>query len=302
MRSNTHKRAVLALIIANIIWGAAAPIFKLALTNITPFTLAFIRFGGAALLLFPFVTNNWKIAKKDWINLIMLSFCGITINITFFFLGLENTPSVNAPVIASAGPIFLYLLSIVFLHEKPHRRVISGMVISLLGVMIVIGQPILQGEFDGQILGNIYLVLATFGAVGHAIFSKKILDKYNSMVVTFWSFIIGAISFIPLFYYEMINSDPFSKIGLSGWFGVYFGIFLSSALAYILYEWGIKRTDVQEVGLFTYIDPVIAAIIAIPLLGESITPVLILGAIFIFSGIYIAEGRINYHPIHKLSE
>lgn len=297
----THQKAIIALIVANIIWGAAAPIFKLALQNIPPFTLAFLRFFGATMLLFPFAASNLWIKREDWSKLILLSIFGITVNITFFFLGLKFAPSINAPIISSAGPVFIYLFSIFILHEKNHPKVLLGTLISLLGVFIIVGQPLLSQGLDGQILGNIFFILATLGAVGHAIICKEISAKYSASAITFWSFLIGSLTFLPFFLYEMVNLHPFNALDYRGLLGLGFGIFLSSALAYSLFDWGIKQIDTQEVGLFFYIDPIIAAMIAIPLLGESVTPVFLVASILVFAGIFIAEGRIHYHPLHKLS-
>ncbi len=300
MFSNQHNKAILALITANIIWGAAAPIFKLALQNIPPFTLAFLRFFGATMILFPFAASNLWIKRDDWLKLILLSIFGITVNITFFFLGLKFAPSINAPIISSSGPVFIYLFSIFFLHEKNHPKVLLGTLISLVGVFIIVGQPLLSQGLNGQILGNIFFILATLGAVLHAIICKEICVKYNASSITFWSFLIGSLTFLPFFLYEMVNLHPFDTVDYRGWLGLGFGIFLSSALAYSLFDWGIKKIDAQEVGLFYYIDPIIAAMIAIPFLGEVITSVFLLGSLLVFSGIFIAEGRLHYHPLHKL--
>lgn len=297
---NLHKQAILALIITNVIWGAASPIFKLALQNIPPFTLAYFRFAGAALILLPFCYGNLKIEKKDWWDLLLLSFFGITLNIIFFFFGLKHAPAINAPVIASSGPIFIYLFSIFFLREKPHSRVIIGLLTSLIGVLIIVCQPILEKGFGGIVLGNIFFILATIGAVGHVIFSKRILAKYPPKTITFWSFTIGTFTFLPFFLFEILTSNSIPMIDYRGWIGFVFGIFFSSLLAYFLFEWGTKQLPAQEVGIFAYIDPIAAILIAIPLLGETITLVFLLGSVLIFSGVYIAEGRIPYHPLHKL--
>lgn len=297
---NSHKQAIIALIIANIIWGAASPIFKLALQNITPFTLAFLRFWGATFLLFPFVYKDLYIARKDWLKIFLVAFFGITINITFFFQGLEKAPSINAPVIASSGPIFIYLFSILILKEKPHRKVLAGLIISLLGVIVIVIQPLLSKNPDGQIIGNLFFIIATLGAVGHTIFSKEIIRAYKPVTITFWSFVIGAITFIPFFLNEVSRNNPFLSLDYRGWTGLVFGIFLSSALAYYLFEWGTKKINAQEIGLFTYIDPIVAAIIAVPLLGEKITLVFVLGSLLVFFGISLAENRFHYHPFHKL--
>lgn len=300
MFSQKHNQAILALIVANIIWGAASPIFKLSLQNLPPFTLAFLRFFGALMLLFPFAARNLWIERKDWLKLFLLSFFGITVNITFFFLGLEFAPSINAPIISSAGPVFIYLFSIFVLREKNHPKVLAGALVSLLGVLVIVGQPIFTQGIDGQLLGNLYFVLATLGAVAHAVICKNISNKYNAAAITFWSFLIGSFTFLPFFVFEMTTLHPFNTIDYRGWLGLGFGIFFSSALAYFLFDWGIKKVDAQEAGLFYYIDPAVAAIIAIPLLGEVITSLFLLGSLLVFTGIFIAEGRLHYHPLHKL--
>lgn len=296
-----RNRAILALIVANIIWGAASPIFKLALQNIPPFTLAFLRFWGATFLLLPFVYKDLYIARKDWLKVFLIAFFGITINITFFFLGLKIAPSINAPIIASSGPIFIYLTSIMILKEKPHNKVLTGLLFSLLGVLIIVIQPLLSHNLDGQLIGNLFFIIATLGSVGHAIFSKEIIGRYKPVTVTFWSFMVGAVSFIPLFIVENMQSAySFFTLDYRGIIGLLFGIFLSSATAYYLFELGTKKIAAQEIGLFAYIDPIIAAMIAVPLLGEKITLVFLLGSLLVFFGISLAENRFHYHPFHKL--
>lgn len=301
MNLKIHHKAVLALITANLIWGAASPIFKLALENIPPFTLAFFRFFFAMIIMLPFAINDLIVKREDWKNLILLSLTGITFNISFFFFGLKYAPSINAPMIASSGPIFLYILSIFVLHEKPHLKILVGTIISLIGVLIIIGQPLLSIQTDFKVLlGNLFFLLAMFGAVGHAIFSKEILKKYKPITITFWSFFIGSLTFLPLFIGENIQQNFLTTLDYRGIFGLIFGIFLSSFLAYLLFEWGISKIPAQEIGVYTYIDPVIATLIAIPLLGEKITVLFIIGSILIFAGIYIAENRLHYHPFHRL--
>jgi len=62
----------------------------------------------------------------------------------------------------------------------------------------------------------------------------------------------------------------------------------------------MSRVKAQEVGLFNYLDPVVTVLIAVPLLGEHPDIYFFIGTILVFGGIYIAEGRIPWHPFHKL--
>lgn len=294
---------VLALIITNLIWGAASPVFKFALENIPPFTLAFMRFFYASLIFIPFIiAHRKKIAWLDQIKILWIGFFGVTINISFFFMGLQKTESINAPVIASSGPVLIYFLSIFFLREKPKLKVLSGMLIALLGVMIIILSPVfLDGErmVLGELNGNLFLLLATLGAVFQTLISKDVLRRVTPHAVSAISFLFGAITFLPLMIKESYSWN-FGMINIQGWTGIFFGVFLSSALAYFLYYYAISKMAAQEVGLFTYIDPVVAVLIAIPLLGEFPNLYYILGTFLVFGGIYFAEGRLHWHPFHKL--
>jgi len=294
---------IVALIIANIIWGAASPIFKFALENIPPFTLAFIRFFFASFFFLPFI---WKYRSqlnlRNFFEICISAFFGITLNISAFFLGLKRTESINAPIIASAGPVFIFLLSVVFLKEKANKKVFGGMLIALLGVMAIILSPIfLDGAryVSGEVIGNLLFLLAMFGAVFNTLLNKDLLKKVHPVVVTYFGFLFGALTFLPLMIVELQHWN-IQNLNVNGWVGIGYGVIFSSAIAYFLFNYAMTKVDAQETGLFTYIDPVSAVLIAIPLLAEYPSVYFILGSILVFGGIFIAEGRIPWHPFHKL--
>lgn len=181
-------------------------------------------------------------------------------------------------------------------------KIFSGMLVALVGVLIIIFAPIfLDGQkmIFGEIEGNIFFLVATLGAVFQTIFGKKVLKEVNSYLVTFISFVFGSLTFLPFALKEM-NNWSFQLLNINGWIGIIFGVIFSSALAYFLFYYGIGKIQAQEVGVFTYIDPVVAVLLAIPLLGEYPNLFFFLGSLLVFGGIYLAEGRIHYHPFHKL--
>jgi drug/metabolite transporter (DMT)-like permease len=299
---NHFRNAVLALIIANIIWGAAPPIFKWALQDIGPFTLAFLRFFLASIIFLPFAYKSLFVHQKDYGKLILVGFLGVTINIIFFFMGLEFAPSINASVIGSAGPIFLILASIFILKEKPKRRVVMGSLIGLAGVILIMIKPLFSEEPNLNLLGNFFFFLAMLGGLGHTIFGRELLRKYSAAGVTFWSFFIGALTFFPLFVNENVNNGFLNNLTFPAVTGVVFGVTLCSALAYFLFFWALKYMPAAETGVFVYLDPIITVLVALPLLGEVPDTFYYIGSLFVFFGIYIAEGRIHYHPFHLLKK
>jgi drug/metabolite transporter (DMT)-like permease len=303
---NSVRKGIIALIIANAIWGFASPIFKWSLTNIPPYTLAFWRFFHASFFLgiLLVVTKQMAIPtlnKKHWFKLFFYALTGITGNIIFYFLGLQRTLSINAPVIASAQPILVFMVAPFLLGESIKRRKIIGMVIGTLGIMAIVFEPIYYNGFDGNFIGNLFLVLATIFAILATLTGRKLFHDQNPLTLMFWAFIIGAISFFPFALYEYgHNTDLYMQIDIKGIIGIIYGSVFSSAVAYTCFAYGLSKISASESSIFTYIDPIAGTTLAFFMLHEPITIPFIVGSIFIFGGIFIAEGRIHYHPLHKL--
>ncbi|MBI4078785.1 MAG: DMT family transporter [Candidatus Levybacteria bacterium] len=308
MNLSNHNKAVVALIVANVIWGAGAPIFKWSLQDIEPFTLAFMRFFFAALILLPFVFTKLIIKREHFWDLIFFSITGITVNISFFFLALQKTQSINVPIIGSSAAIFIILGSMMFLKEQPKRKVIAGTTLSLLGVITIVLSPFLTdgihtlSENVTSFVGNIFLIIAVLGSVIHTLILRRIAKVYPTVTLTFWSFMIGFVSFIPLTLFESFNTDAVTIITVKSLIGIIYGAVFASTIAYLTYNYALKYMVANEAGIFYYLDPVVAAIIAIPLLEEVITVPYISGSFLVFLGIFLAEGRLPYHPLHKFTK
>lgn len=294
------KLAILALITANIIWGAAFPIYKLTLTNIPPFTFVFLRFFLSAIILLPFVYKNLKIKVKDLITLFLLSFAGITLTISFLNFGLTLSSSINAPIIISASPIILIIGSFFYLKEKLKTKVLIGTLISFSGVLVVVLIPFFERGISGTITGNLFLVFAAIFSVIHALLLKKVLPKYNTLTIVFWSFLIGSIPLLPLIINEYNQTHWVNNLTLPVLAGIAFAVILATVVGHSLYAYGMKYIAANEVGIFSYIDPIATILVAIPLLHETISTPYIIGSILVFLGIIVAEKRLNYHPLHKL--
>ncbi len=301
MKLSTTKKAVIALIIANTIWGAAPPIFKWALYDIGPFSLAFYRFFLATLITLPFVYKHLSFSPRHLLSIIFIGITGVTINISFFFFGLEFAPSINASIVGSAGPIILIFASIIFLHEKFKKKLFYGALIGLVGVSLIILKPLFTKEPNIAILGSALFFIGMLGSIAHTLVAKKIIKKLNPITITFWSFFFGTIGFLPFFYEEGLVQGFIPQMSTNVIIGIFFGAVLSSFVAYLLSFWALKYLQAEDVGIFVYIDPVVTVLIAGPLLGEYPDLLFLVGTLFVFGGIFIAEKRIHWHPLHKLT-
>lgn len=290
----------LALIIANVLWGGSPPIFKYTMESVPPFTLAFLRFFIATCILVPFtpLARTRRIDLTTWIYILWGGFFSLAMNISFFLLGLQRTASINAPIVLSSGPVFLYILSVVFLKERARWRILSGLLVALTGTCIIVFQPILQSGAAGHdFIGNLFYLAATVSGVIGTVVLKKALERVGVRLVSFYAFAAAALVFLPFAVFEWFSTGMIS-VPTKSVFGIGYGSV--SALAFALYYYGLARMNAQDVGIFTYINPMTTIIVAWLLLHEQPGGLFMVGTGLVFAGIFIAEQGHNIHHVHSL--
>lgn len=284
---------------AAIIWGATAPIMKLTLTQVPVFSLAFIRMAIASLILGLIIRDKLKIKKEDYPQVIWAAITGVTLNLAFFFIGLKLTEAILAAFLIASVPIFTMIAAHFYLKEKFSARLITASTVALVGIIIIIGRfdvPITPK----QILGNILLLLATLSWVAHEIIAKKLLKIYDGATVAFYSMAIGASTFLPLFIWEYLtNPHWLGNVNTQGFAGLLYGIFAASLIAYWTWQKGLALLPAGQAAFFFYLDPISGTILAMILLGEKLTPSLIIGGFLIATGVFLAEQKRRSHPLHK---
>ena len=291
---------ILALLSASLIWGATAPIMKWTFQEVPPFTVAFLRFAVASLLIIPFVAKSLKIEKKDFGKILAAALLGTTINIIFFFLGLKLTLAINAALIIATIPIFTVLAAAVFLKEKLELKFFFSIGVAAIGLVLILGPPILTFG-PNHLIGGLFLIIATLSWVGFEVLSKKLFLKYKPVTVTSYSIIIGTVTFLPLFVLDLLFIDPGwpARISLQGITGIAYGTLFSSIVAYFSWQWGLSKLAATEAGFFFYLNPISAVLVSIILLGEKVSPLFIAGSTLIAVSLILAEYKRKTHPLHQ---
>ncbi len=253
--------------------------------------------GFASILLLPFVYKKLKVEKSDWKNIFLAAFFGTNLNLAFFFFGLEHTQAINASVILATAPVFTLAFAHFILKEKFSLKLILGASLSFIGTIIIVGIPAIHLSLLST-LGNIALVASSLAWVGHEFYAKKILIKYDPLVVSFYTMSIGAVIFSPVAASELLtNSAWFSHISISGLLGLLYGIFFASFIGYSLWQKGLASLPASEASFVFYLLPLFGIIFSIILLHEKFNPILIVGSILILAGIILAEYHRKTHPL-----
>lgn len=285
---------------------------KITLQEFPVFTLGFLRFGLACLLIAPFFLleinkeqdKKVKIDLKDIPILFLTGALMTTFNIVFFYEGLIKTTAINASVLTMFVPIMSVLGGWWFLKEKIYLVNLVGIAVGLGGALVVIGLPLLLvGTLpSSDLTGNILLIISDVAYAAGALLTKELLKKYSTLVLVAIMFFVGFITFaIPAIKEIISNPTWVSNITILGILGLLYIAVLSSVCAYFLFEWGLGKIDFIQANLITYIEPAIAASIAVPVLGERISYSFIVGTILIVLGVYWGTlgKQEHHHPHHK---
>lgn len=295
-----------ALILSHAIWGVNFIIAKITLQEIPTMSLAFLRFFLALLLLLPFIIADKKrdkIKKEDLPKLFAVGVLMVTLNITFFYTGLERTTITQASVLTLVIPLLSVFAGWAFLKEKIYTLNLAGIALGFLGALLVIGLPLLLlgSQLNPQVmLGNFLIILASISWVSGALISKRMLKNYSTLTITSFIFLIGALTFaIPAAIEYFQNPSWPTQVTFLGIFGLLFIIIAASISAYFLFEWGLSRVGLVKADLFQYLEPIIAISLGVLILTEPLRLSFIFGAILIGVGAYLSTLSRVEHKHHK---
>lgn len=292
-------RSYVYLIIVAAIWGIAGPVIKFTLKELSPFTFLTYRFFITSLVMVPLMIALKRRFPKDSkanLSLLILSLLGTTINLGLLFVGLKFTSVLDSTFISETGPIFIILASSIFLKDKITKKEKIGICITFLGTILIIIQPLIENGFlaNNNLFGNILILLANMAWVGYVIISKKQLrENVSPLTMAVSNFFIGFITFLPLAVLENHGAKNLvlkvTSISFPTQLGVLYMALISGALAYYLFQKGQKSIESSEAAIFSYLQPLFSAPLAIYWLKEKISSGFTLGVIVIILGIVIAE-------------
>lgn len=236
--------------------------------------------------------------KREIIMLTLAGLLGSSINLGLSFYSFEKGSVLDISIIGNTAPIFVVLGGIFFLKEKVTKRETLGIIITFIGALIVVIEPLFNQAHLNifSLSGNFLAILANITWVLYIIITKKELHhKIDILFMTTYMFVLGFLSCLPFALYQsggatnllyIISLAPF-KAHL----GVWYMAVLSGSLAYFLYQKGQKNIEASEATLFSYLSPIFAAPLAVFWLKEEVTLPFIIGTTIVILGVFVAEFR-----------
>jgi drug/metabolite transporter (DMT)-like permease len=291
----SHWKIYVLLILTTSIWGTAFIGGKFAIQDFEPMTVAFFRFFFASLILVPLllVRREWpkQITLKDWLLFAVLGLTGIYLYNFAFFMASKHAPVIKSSLFIGSNPIVILILSGLFLKEVITKNQVIGLISAVFGVFYIV----INGQFETFLnlefepIDGI-LLLAVFSWALYTVVGKVVLKKYSPLVATSFACAIGSAFLFPFTLWETSWSDVTGASGLT-WFWLVEMAVLVTVISFIMWYNGVKAVGASKAALFINFMPVSAVLMASIFLGEQLTVYHLIGALFIFGGVYIGTKK-----------
>ena len=278
---------------AVIVWGASFIATKVALAEISPITIVWLRFlmGVVILGITVVLRKQFKFPEKsEWAYFALLGFLGITFHQWLQSNALQTSEAGTTAWIVSTTPVFMALLGWLLLRERLGWSKYLGIGLAFLGVLVVVS----KGDFGSMSVGRFGApgdVLILISAVNWSVFSalsRRGLKSHSASLMMFYVMSFGW-AFTSLAFLTTHGIAEIPDLTLNGWLGMIFlGVFCSG-LAYIAWYDALQALSTAQTGVFLYIEPLVAVVVAFYILGELITWVSLLGGAVILFGVWLVN-------------
>jgi len=280
-----------ALVIAlSVIWGLAFVAIRRAEFELAPTNLTVLRWliaSAGFLLLAPAYGRPKKPLRRKHIpRLLLVSFASVL----GYHLSLNYAETIVssglAGLLISFGPIFIVLLSSVFLKEKIGRGLLLALGLAVTGAVIL---SINADLTYLQATGPLAVVLAAFMYSVYSVGSKPLVEEYGAITIAILAALIGTTFTLPL-----ISPSFFSQVSnlsLAGWLSVGYLAIVSTVLANMILYTLIGTRAVSKLSVQLYLIPLVSLVGGILLLGEDFSAFTIIGAGFLLLGVTVATHK-----------
>lgn len=286
---------VLEALFAVIVWGASFIATKIALRDVSPVTVVWLRFAMGVFILGIAVTVRRQFAlpkRSEWLYFALLGFLGIAFHQWLQSTALTTSRASTTAWIVATTPVFMALLGWLALKERLGWLQISGIIMAALGVFLVVTDGDLASLSLGQFgqPGDILVLISSMNWAVFSVLSRRGLKSHPATRMMFFVMTLGWL-FTSLMFFGTPGMAEIPALTLDGWLGIGFlGIFCSG-LAYIAWYDALQALPAAQLGAFLYLEPPVAVVVSALILAESITWAALLGGGIILLGVYLVNRR-----------
>ena len=274
-----------------VFWALNFIIGKIALREFPALLAAGLRTTLAGLFILPvFLLDRvdrsalwkWNVVRP----LLAAGVCGVALNQAFFMYGLGRTSVAHASLLIGLTPILVLLIAALVGEERITPLKLLGMGVALGGVFVL---QVLPAKTSAATLwGDVCVFLGALTFAMFTILGKRLTPQHGSVTVITFAYVGGAVALAPLTLWQGAGFD-FTRVSAQGWLSLVYMAVFPSVLCYLIYYYALTHIAASRVAAFSYLQPPIAMLLAVPLLGEPLTATLATGGVLVLGGVYLTE-------------
>jgi drug/metabolite transporter (DMT)-like permease len=275
----------------SILWGGSFFFNGVVLRELPPLTVVLLRVVLAAIILLPLLwVYRIRLPKglSGWKPFFAIGLLNNVLPFSLIVMGQTYIASGLASILNATTPLFTVVVMAAAGEEKLHARRVAGIVAGLIGVIILHGEGL--GFETGQGIGILLCLAAAFSYGLSALVARRLLSNSPPLGTATFQMLASAVM-MPVVAGIFERPWQLAMPGVTTWLAVIGLAALSTALAYIVFFQILRRSGATNVMLVTLLIPVTAILLGYLVLGESISPREIIGALVIGSALLLIDGR-----------
>jgi drug/metabolite transporter (DMT)-like permease len=286
---SSHSRLALLALLAGAVAIGGSPIF-VRLSEVGPVATAFWR---VALAFLPFLAafrfspqpaaDARPSGLRDYL-LLLLPGTFLTIDLLAWHLSLAMTSVANATLLANLAPVFVTLGAWLLFRAKITRVFLTGLVMTLVGVVVLKGGPLAMG--GGEIAGDATAIVAAIFYAAYMLAIGHVRARFSTLRIMVWSTFSTALLVLP---FALVFEDALLPVTLYGWAMVLGLALVCHVGGQGLVTYALAYLPTAFSSLTLLLQPVVAALLAWLLLGEAVGPMQAIGGVIVLAGILVAR-------------
>ena len=271
------------------LWASASVATKFGVQSVHPLILANIRFfiAGSGMLLFAYgiqrTKNAWP-TRTEWKQLAIFSLLNTTIYLGAFVLALKQVSAGIGSLSTATNPLFIALLSGLWLRKKPRLNEVGGLLLGLLGVGIAT-YPLLQNSY-ATVAGLLILLVGMVSVSAATVYYASIEWRLPNLVINGWQVLLGGFQLLP---FTLLVADfGTSQYDVRFWASVLWLILPVSVAALQLWFY-LVRQDAIRASLWLFLCPIFGFAYSYLLMGEPITIYTVIGTGLVIGGLWLGR-------------
>ena len=231
-----------------------------------------------------------RVAPKDLLKLLGASLLAIVFNQGCFIFGVGLTSPVDASIITTSMPLLAMVLAAIYLKEPITGKKVLGIAVGATGALLLIlgSHQVSEAKAAGNhyIWGDLLVLLAQFSYALYFVLFKNFVNKYSLITIMKWMFTYAFICALPFSYNDLLHTEWKSlqntEIG-----ALVFIVVGSTFISYVLIVIGQKNLRPTVAGMYNYVQPLVASIVAVCCGMDTFNFVKIISVALIFGGVYL---------------